>query len=525
MARTRLFARTRRALAIARRIQGIPALPRALTRRQALMLAAAAGAAACVTKSKPDAPKGPVAIVGGGVAGLTVAYRLVEAGREVTLYEASPRFGGRMFTKRNFTAEGQFCELGGELVDTGHEALMGLAEELGVGIERLAPEDDPGEDVYDIDGEVYRLKDFIDPATGTGAFFPLARVIAADQAALLDEDENWTERARELDAMTLEAYLASLAPLTTPWAIKSLDLAYLGEYGLKTSEQSALNLIDVIGAETEDEFAVYGDSDEAFRVSGGSSSLPDALVAAIGARAAMNAKHEFLAIAPDDTGFRLSFKRPEGPVEARAEEVVFALPFTKLRQTQGLDSLGLSGEKLAAIRELGYGTNAKLMVGTKSRPWTEPRNSLPILSGVVYSDRGFQCAWETSRGQKGKGGIVTNFLSAEAGFGDEAGAYATFENGVEGLAPHVSASFDPKTRISMFWPRHPYALGSYSSPKPGQYTTLLDVAGTPELSGRLHFAGEHTSPEYLGFMNGAVDSGERVAREILSGVSEATLRR
>ncbi|HRE45683.1 MAG TPA: FAD-dependent oxidoreductase, partial [Terricaulis sp.] len=70
-------------------------------------------------------------------------------GQAFTLYEASDRFGGRMFTRRDFNDDGQFCELGGELVDTGHTALRDLASELGVGIERF-PEG--GQDLYHIGG-------------------------------------------------------------------------------------------------------------------------------------------------------------------------------------------------------------------------------------------------------------------------------------------------------------------------------------------------------------------------------------
>jgi hypothetical protein len=56
-----------------------------------------------------------------------------------------------------------------------------------------------------------------------------------------------------------------------------------------------------------------------------------------------------------------------------------------------------------------------------------------------------------------------------------------------------------------------YTLGSYASCKVGQYTTMLDVAAEPALGGRLQFAGEHTSGDFLGFMNGGVQSGNRAA--------------
>jgi len=61
-----------------------------------------------------------IAIVGGGVAGLTAAYRVQQHGAKPVLFEASNRWVGRMFTQYDFY-KGMFCELGGEFVDTAHE--------------------------------------------------------------------------------------------------------------------------------------------------------------------------------------------------------------------------------------------------------------------------------------------------------------------------------------------------------------------------------------------------------------------
>ncbi|HRK65736.1 MAG TPA: FAD-dependent oxidoreductase, partial [Terricaulis sp.] len=66
------------------------------------------------------------------------------------------------------------------------------------------------------------------------------------------------------------------------------------------------------------------------------------------------------------------------------------------------------------------------------------------------------------------------------------------------------------------WRQQPFTLGSYAAARVGQYTTLLENTATPSSDGRIHFAGEHTSIDFLGFMNGAVESGERVAAEILA---------
>lgn len=63
-----------------------------------------------------------------------------------------------------------------------------------------------------------------------------------------------------------------------------------------------------------------------------------------------------------------------------------------------------------------------------------------------------------------------------------------------------------------FWINNPYSKGSYSCPKPKQYTTIYGVNAEPELGGRLLFAGEHCSENFCGFMNGAIESSQKLLR-------------
>ena len=70
-------------------------------------------------------------------------------------------------------------------------------------------------------------------------------------------------------------------------------------------------------------------------------------------------------------------------------------------------------------------------------------------------------------------------------------------------------------RVMMHWPTQKFVLGSYTCPLIGQVTTMLEHCATPELDGSLLFAGEHTSADSSGFMSGAVESGNRVAKEVL----------
>jgi monoamine oxidase len=196
---------------------------------------------------------------------------------------------------------------------------------------------------------------------------------------------------------------------------------------------------------------------------------------------------------------------------------VFALPFTKLREVK-LD-IGLTDAKKKAIAELGYGRNSKLMVATKSRPWTDGgmvglRNT--PTSGSIYSDRGFQVVWDTSAGQAGTGGVITNFTADEHAMGTEASLLADLQKGLKTLAPKLNAALNTEKKASFFWPKYPHVMASYTAPMVGQYCDMIEEAGRTELDGAVLFAGEHTSTESFGFMNGAVDAAERTAKQLLT---------
>ena len=163
MSRTPLFAAIQKALARSARDAGI-ILPHssALTRRRLLRLSAAAAGATALSPvfkwsayAKEEAPRS-IAIIGGGVAGLTAAYRLQAAGAKPVVFEASNRWGGRMFTQYDFY-KGMFCELGGEFVDTNHEDLQTLASDVGVEMQKLATEGE-GEDLYFFGGDSTRRR-------------------------------------------------------------------------------------------------------------------------------------------------------------------------------------------------------------------------------------------------------------------------------------------------------------------------------------------------------------------------------
>jgi monoamine oxidase len=187
-----------------------------------------------------------------------------------------------------------------------------------------------------------------------------------------------------------------------------------------------------------------------------------------------------------------------------------------LRLIEGVKNLPLSQKKQEAIARLGYGNNAKVMYGFTERWWRNPDLKLPAPSnGSILTDLPLQCTWESSRGQAGTSGILTNFLGGSGAKPFTTERFDKFRDEFNRVFPGIAEKFDGQ-RALMNWPEYKFTRGSYTCPLVGQYTTLLEVAGEPELEGRLIFAGEHTAGDFSGFMNGAVQSGNRAAKEILA---------
>src|SRR5262249_61087768 len=99
-----------------------------------------------------------IVIIGAGLAGLSCAYELRQAGIAADLYDANDRVGGRCWTRRGDFAEGQIAEHGGELIDQGHTAMRQLAQSLGLDLDNLlAAEANGTEELYYFDGQPYTV--------------------------------------------------------------------------------------------------------------------------------------------------------------------------------------------------------------------------------------------------------------------------------------------------------------------------------------------------------------------------------
>ena len=158
------------------------------------------------------------------------------------------------------------------------------------------------------------------------------------------------------------------------------------------------------------------------------------------------------------------------------------------------------------------GTNSKLHLQFKRRLW----NDLGC-NGETYSDRGYQNTWEVSRGQAGASGILVDYtggtIGASFGNGTPSARAKGFLTQLEPVLPGATAQWNGKAALD-FWKGYQWTKGSYSYWQVGQYTGFSGAEG--ERSGNCHFAGEHTSQDSQGYLNGAVETGERAAAEILA---------
>lgn len=494
-----------------------------LSRRDFLKGVAAFGALAPSLRSVPalaaSAPR--IAIVGAGISGLTAALTLQDKGIAATIYEASPRIGGRMHSDSGgYWAEGQVSEFCGELIDSSHLTILNLARRFGLTVDDLLAAEPPGStDTY------WFLNGRYTAAQADADFVPVRDAAKKDltDAGYPTLWNKYKPAGYALDHMSVHDWIQTRVPGGHLSSFgRLLDAAYNIEYGAETTEQSSLNLVYLLAYQPSPKgFAIFGVSDERYHIQGGNQRLPEAIADAL-PDIRLRSRLTAIEVRADRT-VALSFDTPAGARQVLADQVILTLPFAVLR-TLDISGAGFDSMKRKAINELGAGRNAKLQLQFKSRYWN---GSGPwgISNGSSYTDLGYQNTWDVSRAQGGTAGLIVNYTG-----GDVAGAFQpsspysradanpkvttyarAFLRQFETVFPGISAQWNGRATLSAPI-LDPNLLCSYSYWKVGQYTAFSGYEGVAQ--GAIHFAGEHCSQDFQGFMEGGASEGVRAALEV-----------
>lgn len=501
------------------------------TRREVIIaLAAAAGAAALPrdayaaapvkkmpvppAKTAPVAPAkaGPVAIVGGGLAGLTALWTLTHAGVDARLYEARARLGGRMYTAK--LPGGDLADMGGQLVNTDHHDMAELARTFGVGL---------------IDRKAGRHRSVIfdgaqpvAEADAVEALRPLAAQMTHDADRL---DRDYAGVAAELDRMSFTSYLDKhRSKLPQRWVRGLLETTARTEYGVEPGQASAIelmfNLPSIEGARVE----VLSRSDERYLIAGGSSALVEAMAARVSKRIVTGKRVTAINPAPGG-GARVVFA-DGGHVDAAA--VIVATPASITRKIDFGVALPPLWKRF--LLEANLGRNEKVQVRMRARAWE------PVCGrgGELWrTDAGAVASgWDGGvRPHVSAGGVWTWFLGgdevARAAEGDALVQARAFAASVEAGVPGMTAATLAAHRTG--WHRDPLSMGGYVNYRPGQMTRFARLfwveergrASPPVASGVVHFAGEHLSDAFPGYMNGAAQTGRLAAEAVVAQLAAA----
>ncbi|MDX6210517.1 MAG: monoamine oxidase [Frankiales bacterium] len=469
----------------------------------------AAGAVAATSGWMPaaNAATAPrITVVGAGLAGLSAAYQLKKAGFTASVYEASTRLGGRCWSYNHGEfAAGQVSEHGGELIDQNHTEIRQLVQELGLNIDSLVAAEAAGTETLGyFFGKQYTYTQM------TNDLKTIWQQIHSDVSAASYPTvyNSYTQRGWDLDHTSLYDYIEAIVPGGHQSSLgQLLDVAYNIEYGAETKQQSSLNMLYLLAYSGQGQMRIFGPSNEKYHVTGGNDRIVAGLAAALAGQITTGVA--LTAIAKNNDGtYKLSWSNGKSTT---ADQVVLALPFSLLRKVD-YSKAGFNPIKLKAIASSTMGTNSKLHLQFNQRLWVNQG-----CTGETYADTGYQNSWDVTRAQAGTQGILVDYTGGTIGAsfspanGTPAQRAATFLRQLEPVLPGITPLWNGKAYID-YWAGNPWSLGSYSYWGVGAYTGFSGAEA--EASGGCHFAGEHTSIDFQGYLNGAVETGYRAASEI-----------
>ncbi len=431
-----------------------------------------------------------ILVAGAGLAGLAAARDLARAGATVIVVEARPRVGGRVWTVREGFADNQYAEAGGEMIDEAHEAVKSLAEAYRLPLVRV-------------------LK----------SGFAFARPDSQGRVNIVKPAANrgWARMSRELQELIRLYRLAERrwdSPISAAIGRRSvaewlnergaddeLRETAAGLRGFFLADPEELSLLALVDQYSSD--SATG-ANRMYRIKGGNDRLPEAMAAELGDRVQLGT--ELMAISQRGRRVRVALRNKRLPSQIDVDYVVSALPAPLLRRVPITPALPTRQHE--AIEQLEYGKGTKTLLQFPKRFWVSRLQPRAFGSAQPHG-----AVWDANEEQRGPSGILSLLAGGSA---SDQTAHIMAKQGIVGLArtlDWLGYRGEPITASTQVrWESDIWSRGGYAV-----FDASFDPALRPWLAqpnGRIFFAGEHTSLTWQGYMNGAVESGQRAAAEL-----------
>jgi monoamine oxidase len=456
--------------------------------------------AAPMIASTPDERRAEVVVVGAGLAGLMAARRLRAFGVDVLVLEARDRVGGRTYTKA--AADGTLIDMGGQWIGPTQERLARVAAEVGA---TTFPTYDTGNNIQYIAGERHVYSGAIPMGNPSVALAVVETLVKLnDMAYLVPLAAPWeAPAAMTWDSQTLATWMD--ANVTNQGARELLTIAVRAIFCAEPQDLSLLHFLFYVHSAGSLNLLIgvtRGAQENRFHE--GSQSVSNKMAAALGERVILNAPVHTLH--HEATSVRV---RGDG-VAVSAKAAIIALPPTLAGRLRYHPALPALRDQLTQRVPMGTVYKIHCLYPT---PFWRAEN----YSGQVTNYAGVVSTVFDNSPADGTMGVLMGFIE-----GNEARHWGTrtlaerrtavLNEFADYFGPQAA---QPTEYIEQCWADEEYTRGCYGCYlPPGVWTSFGPALRAP--IGRLHWAGTETATIWNGYMDGALQSGERAADEVLT---------
>ncbi|MDR5799145.1 MULTISPECIES: flavin monoamine oxidase family protein [Caballeronia] len=446
-----------------------------------------------------------IVIVGAGMSGLSAARAATRAGKSVIVLEARDRVGGRTLSKT--LDNGVTIDLGGQWVAPTQKRVLALIEEFGLKIFKTYQ---TGDSIAYLNGEKVRYEGVIpkrDPETDADIENGMA--LLEELAASIPLEAPWTHpRALELDRQTFADWIN--ANLKTEFGRWVYDRLAPGVFSVEACELSLLHVAFYFGAAGGvDRLTSTDGGGQDSRFQTGAQQLSINLAKELGER--IRLEQIVTKIEQDSVGVTVTTEDRKYV----ARRVIVALPPTLTGRIRYVPALPASRDSLT--QRMPMGTALKTMVRYRTPFWRADG-----LSGLVFTDHDTpQLVYDNSP-DDGSCGILLLFTE---GIAARKWSEKTAEEREAAAIEVLVKCFGAKATeyeefIEKYWVDEEFSRGCYAGTMPaGAWTSFGPVLSRPV--GHIHWAGTETATCWNGYIEGAIQAGERASLEAITSIDDA----